>query len=192
MPPSTFIHERALVESGASIGPGTRVWPFAHILPGAKIGSGCNICDHVFIENDVVIGDRVTVKCGIYIWDGVTVEDDVHLGPNVVFTNDRFPRKKPFRLERTTVRRGASIGANATLLPGITVGRSAMVGAGSVVTKDVPAFALVVGNPARRIGDVCVCGQRLDEAGSARELACTSCGRLYVRQDSDLGLVESG
>lgn len=189
MSTSNNIHDHALVEPGASIGPRTRVWAFVHILPGARIGADCNICDHVFIENDVVIGDRVTVKCGIYIWDGVTVEDDVFLGPNVVFTNDRFPRKKPFHLERTTVRRGASIGANATLLPGITVGRSAMIGAGSVVTKDVPAFALVVGNPAHRIGDVCVCGTRLTNGNLGRELACTKCGCRYLREGGNLDLV---
>ncbi|MCA1561229.1 MAG: N-acetyltransferase, partial [Acidobacteria bacterium] len=144
------------MEPGARIGAGTRVWAFVHILPGARIGENCNLCDHVFIENQVVIGNRVTVKSGIYIWDGVQIEDDVHLGPNVVFTNDRFPRsRRSFQLERTLVRHGASIGANATILPGITVGACAMVGAGSVVTRDVRDFALVVGNPARRSGYVC-------------------------------------
>jgi acetyltransferase-like isoleucine patch superfamily enzyme/dTDP-4-dehydrorhamnose 3,5-epimerase-like enzyme len=149
-----FKHPNALVES-ASIGEGTRVWAFAHVLPGARIGRDCNICDHTFIENDVVVGDRVTVKCGVQLWDGVTLEDDVFVGPNATFTNDRFPRSRQYltseTLGRTTIRCGASIGANATLLPGITVGEKAMVGAGAVVTRDVPPNAVVVGNPARII-----------------------------------------
>jgi len=125
-----FQHAQALVES-TSIGAGTRVWAFAHVLPGAVIGSDCNICDHVFIENKVTVGDRVTIKCGVQLWDGVTVEDDVFIGPNVTFTNDPTPRSRQ-HLEaypETVVRSGASIGANATILPGLTIGQSAMVGA---------------------------------------------------------------
>ncbi len=148
-----FQHPNALVES-TSIGPGTRVWAFAHVLPGARIGEDCNICDHVFIENDVLVGDRVTVKCGVQLWDGVRLEDDVFIGPNATFTNDHFPRSKqyPGQFLKTIVRSGASIGANATILPGVTIGRKAMVGAGAVVTKDVPPNAVVVGNPAHIIG----------------------------------------
>lgn len=144
-----FAHPQALVES-RRIGPRTRIWAFAHVLPGAAIGADCNVCDHVFIENDVFVGDRVTIKSGVQLWDGVTLEDDVFVGPNVTFTNDDFPRsrRRPARFERTVVKAGASIGANATLLPGVTVGRLAMVGAGAVVTYDVPANAIVVGNPA--------------------------------------------
>ena len=144
-----FRHPTALVET-VNVGQRTRVWAFAHLLPGAAIGTDCNICDHVFIENDVVIGDRVTIKCGVQVWDGVTLEDDVFVGPNATFTNDGFPRsrQRPDRFARTLVKKGATIGANATLLPGITVGRGAMVGAGAVVTHDVPANAIVVGNPA--------------------------------------------
>ena len=144
-----FGHPHAIVES-RSIGPGTRIWAFAHVLPGAVIGSECNICDGVFIENDVRLGDRVTVKCGVQLWDGITLEDDVFVGPNATFTNDRFPRSKayPEEFARTLVRAGASIGANATILPGLTIGPRAMVGAGAVVTRDVPANAIVVGNPA--------------------------------------------
>jgi UDP-2-acetamido-3-amino-2,3-dideoxy-glucuronate N-acetyltransferase len=136
------------------VGPGTRIWAFAHVLPGARIGADCNICDHVFIENDVVIGDRVTIKCGVAVWDGLRVEDDVLVGPNVTFSNDPFPRSGTQRedLPHTVIRKGASLGANCTVLPGITVGVKAMVGAGSVLTRDVPPYAIVVGNPARIVG----------------------------------------
>jgi len=150
-----FTHEKALCES-LSIGRGTRVWAFAHILPKAVIGAECNICDGVFIENDVLVGDRVTVKCGVQLWDGLTVEDDVFIGPNATFTNDRFPRSRvyPEQFARTILRKGASIGANATILPGLEIGSGAMVGAGSVVTRSVPPNAIAVGNPARIIGYV--------------------------------------
>lgn len=145
-----FQHPSADVQSTA-IGEGTRVWQFCVILPGARIGRDCNICSHCFIENDVVVGDRVTVKCGVQLWDGVTLEDDVFVGPNVTFTNDLFPRSRqtPEAFRKTIIKKGASIGANATLLSGIVIGEKAMVGAGSVVTRDVPAGAVVVGNPAR-------------------------------------------
>ena len=148
-----FVHPQAIVES-ESIGRGTRIWAFAHVLPRAAIGADCNICDHTFLENDVVLGDRVTVKCGVQIWDGVSVEDDVFIGPNATFTNDPFPRSKRYQdtHPRTTIRRGASIGANATILPGVTIGQHAMVGAGAVVTRSVPPHAVVVGNPARITG----------------------------------------
>ncbi len=149
-------HPTALVQS-TKIGRGTRIWAFVNILPGAVIGQDCNICDHVFIENQVRIGDRVTIKCGVSIWDGVTIEDDVFVGPGAAFTNDRFPRSKQY-LDRpvpTWIRQGASIGANATIIAGTTVGVYAMVGAGAVVTHDVPPYAIVVGNPARVQGYVC-------------------------------------
>lgn len=154
--PKAFIHPKAIVEEGATIGEGTRVWAFAHILPGAVIGDDCNICDHTFVENKVRIDNRVTVKCGVYLWDGVVLEDDVFVGPNATFTNDKFPRSKqyPDEFPETRVCRGASIGANATILPGLTIGSKAMVGAGAVVTRDVPPNAKVVGNPARVIGYV--------------------------------------
>ncbi len=144
------VHPAGICESTA-IGERTRIWAFAHILPGAVIGSDCNICDHVFIENDVVLGDRVTVKSGVQLWDGVRLGNDVFVGPNATFSNDKFPRsrQRPAEFARTVVRDGASIGANATILPGLTVGLNAMVGAGAVVTKDVPANAVVYGNPAR-------------------------------------------
>jgi acetyltransferase-like isoleucine patch superfamily enzyme/dTDP-4-dehydrorhamnose 3,5-epimerase-like enzyme len=150
-----YVHPQAICEA-ARIGEGTRIWAFAHVLPGAVLGRDCNVCDHTFIENDVVVGDRVTVKCGVQLWDGVRLEDDVFVGPNATFTNDDFPRSKVFpgSFLRTTVRSRASIGANATILPGITIGQNAMVGAGAVVTRDVPPNAIVAGNPARIIGYV--------------------------------------
>ncbi len=153
MTAAQFIHAQALCES-SHIGPGTRIWAFAHILPQARIGAECNICDHVFIENDVIIGDRVTVKCGVQLWDGLRIEDDVFIGPNATFSNDIFPRSKqrPQAFAVTTIQRGASIGANATLLPGITIGARAMVGAGAVVTRSVPPNTVVAGNPARIMG----------------------------------------
>jgi acetyltransferase-like isoleucine patch superfamily enzyme/dTDP-4-dehydrorhamnose 3,5-epimerase-like enzyme len=148
-----FIHPQGICESGR-VGRGTRIWAFAHVLPGAVIGEDCNVCDHVFIENDVVVGNRVTIKCGVQLWDGVRLHDDVFVGPNVTFSNDPLPRSRvrPERFEVTTVLPGASIGANATILPGVTVGRGAVVGAGAVVTRDVPARAVVAGNPARILG----------------------------------------
>ncbi|WP_373031389.1 acyltransferase [Sulfurovum sp.] len=150
---SFFIHRHALVEPDAQIGERTKVWAFAHILAGAKIGADCNICDHVFIENDVVVGERVTIKCGVQLWDGLRVADDVFIGPNATFTNDIFPRSKqyPDQLLQTQIMAGASIGANSTILAGVTIGEKAMVGAGSVVLKDIPSRAVVVGNPARII-----------------------------------------
>lgn len=163
-----LIHESAICES-THIGNRTRIWAFAHVLPQAVIGEDCNICDHVFIENDVVIGDRVTVKSGVQLWDGVRLANDVFVGPNATFTNDKNPRSKqtpPFFLV-TNVEEGASIGANATILPGITIGRSALIGAGSVVTSDVPPYAIVVGNPARISGYV---GQNEDVVATHEEI----------------------
>ena len=150
-----FKHQHALCET-TRVGPRTRIWAFAHVLPGATLGADCNICDGVFIENDVVIGDRVTIKSGVQLWDGVAVEDDVFIGPNATFTNDHNPRSKAYleRFLRTIVRQGASIGANATILPGLEIGAGAMVGAGAVVTRSVPPHAIVVGNPARITGYV--------------------------------------
>jgi UDP-GlcNAc3NAcA epimerase len=148
-----FRHDKALIEAGAQIGSRTKVWAFAHILAGAKLGADCNICDHVFIENDVVVGDRVTIKCGVQLWNGLRIADDVFIGPNVTFTNDLFPRSKQYqdKFLQTHVEAGASIGANATILAGVTIGKKAMVGAGAVVINGVPPHAVVVGNPARII-----------------------------------------
>jgi acetyltransferase-like isoleucine patch superfamily enzyme len=149
------IHALSDVQS-TNVGARTRVWQFVVILPRAAIGEDCNICSHCFIENDVVVGDRVTVKSGVQLWDGVRLEDDVFVGPNVTFTNDKMPRSRthPDAFFQTLVRRGASIGGGATILPGIEIGERAMVGAGAVVTRDVPPRAIVAGNPARVIGQV--------------------------------------
>lgn len=146
---ANYIHPLADVQS-KQIGEGTKVWQFCVILEHATIGRDCNICAHVFIENNVVVGDRVTVKCGVQLWDGLVVENDVCIGPNVTFTNDKYPRSRnlDFELKKTIVRKGASIGANATILPGIEIGEGSMIGAGAVVTKHVPAGMLAVGNPA--------------------------------------------
>jgi acetyltransferase-like isoleucine patch superfamily enzyme len=146
------IHPLSDVQS-RSIGEGTTVWQYVVILAGAVIGRDCNINALCLIENDVVLGDRVTVKSGVHLWDGLTVEDDVFLGPNVAFTNDKYPRSKryPDAFQRTTVKRGASIGANATILGGVTIGERALVGAGAVVTRDIPAGETWVGNPAHQV-----------------------------------------
>jgi acetyltransferase-like isoleucine patch superfamily enzyme/dTDP-4-dehydrorhamnose 3,5-epimerase-like enzyme len=156
------------------------VWAFAHILAGAEIGDDCNICDGVFIENDVVVGDRVTIKCGVQLWDGLRIEDEVFVGPNVAFANDMFPRSKvvPDKFLRTTLRIGASIGANATILPGIEIGAGAMVGAGAVVTRSVPPLAIAVGNPARIVGYV---GAALGETGPSALADRKAAGTIATR-----------
>lgn len=172
---SFFQHPQALCES-ENIGEGTRVWAFAHILPGAVIGKNCNICDGVFIENDVIVGNDVTVKCGVQLWDGVRLGDGVFVGPNATFTNDKFPRSGQQKDEypRTIVQAGASIGANATILPGITIGAGAMIGAGSVVTRDVPPYGVVVGNPGRLKGyanTTSVASSKPDAVGNLKALS---------------------
>jgi UDP-2-acetamido-3-amino-2,3-dideoxy-glucuronate N-acetyltransferase len=179
-----FLHPQALVDEGATIGPGTRVWAFAHVVKGAIIGEDCNICDHTFVEGKVRVGNRVTLKCGVYLWDGIQVEDGVFVGPAAVFINDLRPRSRNVdaKLEPTLLKEGCSIGANATILAGLTIGRFAMIGAGAVVTRDVPDFALVVGNPARLQRWLCRCGENLTfRQGSA---TC-KCGARYRLCDND-------
>ena len=175
---SFFLHPQGLCESD-TIGEGTRIWAFAHVLAGARIGRNGNICDHVFIENDVVVGDDVTIKCGVQLWDGVRLGDRVFIGPNATFTNDRFPRSKkyPDTFLQIVVEDGVSIGANATILPGVRIGTGAMVGAGAVVTRNVPPFATVVGNPAVIIGYQDT-GEAQQTAGNDPELSQTIGTRL--------------
>lgn len=186
-----FIHPTAIVET-QEIGQGTRIWAFAHVLKDVSIGANCNIGDHCYIESGVIIGNNVTIKNGNMIWEGVTLEDGVFVGPHVFLTNDLYPRsprlpqaKKRYSgrewLLPTFVRRGASLGAGASILAGITIGEFSMVGAGAVVTRDVPPYALVIGNPARVRGWVCQCGQPVKfQEGIA------TCG------DCDLNFVKSG
>ncbi len=178
-----FQHPQALVESN-NIGKGTRIWAFAHVLPGAQIGKNCNICDHVFIENDVIVGNRVTIKCGVYLWDGIRLADDVFVGPNATFTNDNFPRSKQYldEFSQTFVDKGASIGANATILPGIRIGRCAMVGAGAVVTRHVPPFAIVVENPAKIVGYVETKKQSFEPDSAKQGTIESNVGGVFLQQ----------
>jgi len=187
--PSVFVHDKALCESDA-IGPRTRVWAFAHVMKGAVVGSDCNVGDCAFIESGARLGNHVTVKNAVLVWDKVTIEDDVFLGPNMVFTNDMLPRsafKKPAEsFLPTLVKKGSSIGANATIVCGVTLGEQCFVGAGSVVIRNVPAHALVAGNPAKRRGWICTCGEKLPAS-----LKCT-CGRAYALLDETRGLAPRG
>ncbi len=182
--PGVRVHPQGRCES-TDVGPGTRVWAFAHVLPGARVGRDCNICDGAFVEDGAVLGDRVTVKNGTLVFSGVTCEDEVFLGPNVLFTNDMRPRAAIKRsgdeLLRTTVRRGASLGAGVVVVCGIEIGESAFAGAGAVVTRDVPAHAFVAGNPARVKGWVCACGERLGD-----DLVCPDCGTKHERAGAGL------
>ena len=179
-----FAHPQALVET-EDIGPGTRIWAFAHVLPGARIGAQCNICDHAFVETGAVLGNNVTVKNGVAIWWGVTVEDNVFLGPNCVLTNDPNPRayikKSNPALQPTLIRANATVGANATLLCGTTIGQYAFVGAGAVVLGPVLDFALVVGNPARQVGWMCSCARRLPLPPSASLNSLAACPQCQAQ-----------
>jgi UDP-2-acetamido-3-amino-2,3-dideoxy-glucuronate N-acetyltransferase len=178
-----FIHEQALVETDC-IGEGTRIWAFAHVMANVTLGRNCNIGDHAFIESQVRLADNVTVKNGVSVWRHVNIADNVFLGPNVVLTNDRFPRSRDpdWQPEETWLEEGVTVGANATILCGIRLGRRCLVGAGSVVTRDVLPHALVAGNPARRHGWVCYCAQPLKPVGGVA--ACARCGRVYAVADT--------
>ncbi len=181
---SFWAHESAFVEPGAVIGEGTRIWHLAQVRSGCRIGENCNIGKNCYLDVGASIGSGVKIQNNVSVYSGVTLEDDVFVGPSAVFTNDYYPRAfdPDWKISETLVRRGASIGANATVVCGHTVGSFAMVGAGSVVTKDVLPHALVVGNPARRIGWVCRCGSRLDEKG-----LCGACGKTYDLRRLALG-----
>jgi UDP-2-acetamido-3-amino-2,3-dideoxy-glucuronate N-acetyltransferase len=184
-----FVHQSSFVDDGAAIGEGTKVWHFCHVSGGAKIGRRCSLGQNCYVGNKVVIGDNVRIQNNVSVYDSVTLEDDVFVGPSAVFTNvnnprSAFPRKDEYR--DTVVKKGASIGANATIVCGHSVGEGAFVAAGAVVTKDVPAFALVAGVPAKRIGWMCRCGEKLTE-----ELGCAVCGRRFVKCEAGLREVEA-
>ena len=181
-----FKHDKALVDEKAEIGEGTRIWAHANIQAGAKVGKNCNICDGSFVEKGAVIGDHVTVKHHVSIFDGVTIEDDCFIGSNIAFINDRFPRshrEDAWHLEKTLIKKGATLGSNAVVMGGLTIGEYAMIGAGSVVTKDVAPHTMVVGNPARVMGFVCRCGRKLDQ-----KMKCAACARQYVLKGKRLTL----
>ena len=178
---SAFIHESAYVDDGATIGAGTKVWHFCHVLGGAVIGERCSLGQNVVVMNGTRIGNNVKIQNNVSVYEGVELEDDVFCGPSMVFTNVINPRSHVSRkneYRRTLVRRGSSIGANATIVCGATLGEYAFVGAGAVVTADVPAYALMIGVPARRVGWMCQCGERLPDAGEGR---CDACGSAYER-----------
>ena len=188
----TFVHESAYVDEGAHIGEGTRIWHFCHVNGGAVIGEGCSLGQNVVVMNDVKIGNNVKIQNNVSIYDAVELEDDVFCGPSMVFTNvinprSHVPRKDEYK--RTLVRKGASIGANATIVCGVTLGQYCFVGAGAVVTSDVAPYALVVGVPAKRIGWMCECGERLADSGTG---SCTSCGKKYESRGETIELVTSG
>ncbi|MFH1373164.1 MAG: acyltransferase [bacterium] len=184
-----FAHPAAIVETD-QIGAGSRIWAFCNVQQGARIGADCNICDGCFVEKGVVVGDRVTVKNGVSLWNGVVLEDEVFVGPGVLFTNDVYPRSKVARdrYDATLIRHGATIGAGAVIVAGHTVGRFAFIGAGAVVTRDVPDFGLWLGNPARPAGYVCTCAQRLEfsRSGDKEVARCRVCGREYALRDGQV------
>lgn len=182
--PDYTAHPTAVIDEGCSIGQGTRIWHFSHILPGTVIGSNCNLGQNVVIGPDVSVGNGCKIQNNVSVYKGVTLEGDVFCGPSMVFTNVFNPRANIRRMDEarpTLVRQGASLGANSTVVCGVTIGRFAFVGAGAVITRDVPDYALVYGNPARQHGWVCECGEKL-----TAEFACTACGSRYMRQGSGL------
>lgn len=191
--PTAFVHESSYVDDGATIGAKSKVWHFCHIMPGAVIGHGCNLGQNVVVMNGVRMGNNCKIQNNVSLYEGVILEDDVFCGPSMVFTNVMNPRSHVSRkneYRKTLVRRGAAIGANATIVCGTTLGEYCFVGAGAVITRDVPPFAVMAGVPARRIGWMCQCGQRLADAiGDAR---CDACGSRYVIAANSVKLVEIG
>jgi acetyltransferase-like isoleucine patch superfamily enzyme len=191
-PKGVFVHEKGICES-EDVGEGTRIWAFAHVMKGSRIGRACNIGEGSFIESGAVLGDHCTVKNGVAVWDKVTCEDYVFLGPDVALTNDFLPRaafKKDPETEfrPTRIREGASIGANATIVCGITLGEYSFIGAGAVVTSDVPPYALMVGVPARRVGWMCRCGERLQVRDKSAR--CGACGTAYREDQGGLSVID--
>ena len=196
-----FIHESAYVDEGAQIGAGTRIWHFCHVNKGAVIGERCSLGQNVVVMNDVKIGNNVKIQNNVSVYDAVELEDDVFCGPSMVFTNvinprSHVPRKDEY--QRTRVKKGASIGANATIVCGVTLGEYSFIGAGTVVTKDVAPYALVVGVPGKRIGWMCVCGERLRAFGHARDaetqrvVSCSACGEKYTGNGESIERVSNG
>jgi len=187
---SAFVHESSYVDDGCSIGEGTKIWHFSHVMAGARIGKRCNIGQNVVISPDVVIGDNVKIQNNVSVYTGVTLEDDVFCGPSMVFTNVVNPRSAVSRKDeyrQTVVKRGASLGANCTVVCGYSIGRYAFVGAGAVITKDVPDYALVIGNPGRIAGWMCECGVKLASGTQPpKEASCVACGKRYATRDGRL------
>ncbi len=189
--PNYFVHDSSYVDPGAVIGDGTKVWHFSHIMPGAVIGERCNLGQNVVVMPGTRIGNNVKIQNNVSIYEGVTLEDDVFCGPSCVFTNVMNPRSHVSRKHEylpTLVRRGATIGANATVVCGVTLGEYAFIGAGAVVTADVPAFALMLGVPARQAGWMCQCGVRLDVTGGSA--CCAACGAGYREEGGLLRLID--
>ena len=178
-----FVHPTAIVDDGTIVGEGTRIWHWSHIMKGARIGKNCNIGENAFIESGVILGDNVKVKNNVALYTGLECENNVFIGPNAVFTNVANPRsfiERKNEFKRTVIREGATIGANATIVCGHDIGEYAFIGAGSVVTKTVPAYTMVVGNPAKKYAYVCKCGYKLNT-----NLVCTGCGKKYVADDKN-------
>jgi UDP-2-acetamido-3-amino-2,3-dideoxy-glucuronate N-acetyltransferase len=186
-----FAHESSYIDPGAEVGPGTKIWHFSHVMPGAVIGSGCTLGQNVVVMPGTTIGDRVKIQNNVSIYEGVILEDDAFCGPSCVFTNVINPRSEISRkdeFQRTWVKRGSTIGANATIVCGITLGEYSFIGAGAVVTSDVPAFGLMLGVPARRVGWMCRCGERLPVVRG--ETTCPVCGTGYREREGGLELVD--
>jgi UDP-2-acetamido-3-amino-2,3-dideoxy-glucuronate N-acetyltransferase len=188
--PNYFVHESSYIDEGCEIGEGTKIWHFTHVMAGARIGRACNIGQNVVVSPGVIIGDNVKIQNNISVYTGVVLEDDVFCGPSMVFTNVLTPRSHVSRkheYQRTLVRRGASLGANSTIVCGRTIGQHAFVGAGAVVTRDVPDYALVLGNPARVAGWMCACGLKMVSGGALPSRArCQSCGSQYTSNGTGL------